>query len=57
MDEYLDDSKMIHICRAMLAMITFYSLRTMNVIIEMELEAEGLIAPMPLEQMFVYGRP
>jgi hypothetical protein len=56
MDDYRNEMDMILFCKATLAMISFYSLRTMNVLIEMELEAEGLIPRLPLEPMFSTAR-
>lgn len=56
MDEYVDDSDVTIICRAMLSMILYYSMRTISVLIEIELEQEGLIPPLPLEPIFVTAR-
>lgn len=56
MDEYLDDSDVIVIYRAMLAMIVYYSMRTISVLIEVELEDQGLIPSLPLEPIFVATR-
>lgn len=55
MDGYTDDSDVIIICKAMLAQIAYYSLRTMTVLIETELEALGAIK-LPLEPIFGQGR-
>lgn len=55
MDEYLDDSDVIVIYRAMLAMIVYYSMRTISVLIEVELEDQGLVR-LPLEPIFVATR-
>lgn len=52
MDEYLDDSDVIIIYRAVLAMIMYYSMRTISVLIEIELEDQGLIPRLPLEPIF-----
>lgn len=52
MDEYLDDSDVTIIFKAMLAQIAYYSLRTMSVLIEMELEALDQIPKLPLEPIF-----
>lgn len=56
MDEYLDDSDVTIIFKAMLTQIAYYSLRTMSVLIEMELEALGQIPKLPLEPIFVGRR-
>lgn len=52
MDDYTDDSDVIIICKAMMAMIAYYSLRTMTVLIETELETLGTIPRLPLDPIF-----
>jgi hypothetical protein len=55
MDEYIDDSDVIVICKAVLAMVSYFSIRTMRTLIDIELEAEGF--RLPLTPMFPLGRP
>lgn len=52
MDEYIDSSDVAVICAAVLVLITYYSLRTISVITEIELEKDNLIPRLPLEPMF-----
>lgn len=55
MDEYLDDSDLIIVFQGVLAMITYFSMRTVSVLIEMELEREGLVR-LPLDPIFTAAR-
>lgn len=55
MDEYVDDSDVIVICKAVLTLIAYYGMRTMSTIIEIELEKDEL-ARLPLRPMFTSAR-
>lgn len=55
MDEYLDNSDVIVICKGILAMTAYYSMLVMRVLIEVELDREGL-GRLPLTSMFAARR-
>lgn len=56
-DEYLDDSSYALRLRAMALRTVLLAMRTLSVVIEMELEREGLIRPLPLEPIFIARSP